>query len=210
MNSVSKWLLFILTLNTNPGVVNLMAQSNWYQMVPADIDDPYSFNSNFFMLYQKGLTLEGHISSGYYYAKLNQKEFDHLWQRDGHEEILERISISESNKKVFSDHFKRSGKELQIPFVVALTLEELHFIANASLKILEYVNRSREEFRTSAQQLSALIASGGIIERTQILFTKSGAPMQYYISLITSYNVRVGTEDRHYILSRATLAVKIE
>lgn len=183
----------------------MFGQGEWYKNVELLYDDPYGFTTAFNGSFKKGLPLEGNPAAGKVYAKFKKNEFDRILKLKG-KDILETIPITKDNKTTFSDHFKELA-DSGIPFIVDIVAELNPYLGYSAL-LLSLAERSREDRKSTAAVLSGLIAVGGKFETT-IAFSEKEAG-KWYVNLLTNYNVKVGNENRLYMVSRAVYAVKIE
>jgi hypothetical protein len=182
------------------------AQQDWYKNIEAVYDDPFRFDLTFHGLYKKGLDLKGSPASGKMYAKVKAQDFNRIWALPNHEELFETIVVTDANKKTFADYFNRIGNS-KIPFFVQLVGELSKYVGYA-IKLLEVVENADENRKSSASDLAALIANTGKFER-RIVFSQKEAG-KYYITIINTYHIKVGSEDRKYVVSRNVFAVMID
>src|SRR4051812_11718179 len=182
------------------------AQPDWYKKVAAQNDDPYNFDIVFHPFYKKGLTLDGNYASGYYYAKFNKADFNKIYSRPAHQQLLETIAVTDANKNTFANYFQKIGSN-DVPFFIQ-ALGELNEYVGYGTKLLDVIQALDASRKSNANTLATLIAPRGQFERWEIF--SSNEPDKYYITLLNIYKITVGSEERKYVISRHVQAVDIE
>ena len=137
---------------------------------------------------------------------MKRSDFDRIWDKPGHQEILDSLPITNSNKKSFTKHFEDKGSA-KIPFVLQLVGELVSYIGYTT-KILEVASLVDDDHKSKAIQLSGFIAISGKFERILVLSNKEDG--KYYANLLSIYKIKVGSENRRYILSKKVIACRIE
>lgn len=188
------------------GNLALLAQTDWYKNVKFVSDDPYNFDWTFHLSYTKGLTLDGTPANGNVYVKVKKTEFDRVWAKPGHEEVLEIIKVTATNKPTFIKHFSDIGTA-EVPFLLQIAGEVFKYVGYA-VKLLEVAQEAGADRKATAAQLSGQIALAGEFERRYAFSTKEAG--KYYATVLTIYKIKVGAEDRRYVIARTVYAVKVE
>jgi hypothetical protein len=184
----------------------LFAQPDWYKNVKFVGDDPYRFDWSFHISYKKGLDLDGTPANGKVYAKFRKADFDRIWARPGHEEVLELIKVTDQNKPTFIKHFRDIGTA-EVPFLLQLAGEVFKYVGYA-VKLLEVAQQVDADRKTTAAELAGQIALAGEFERRVALSLKEAG--KYYVTILTIYKIKVGSEDRRYVVARTVYAIKVE
>jgi hypothetical protein len=211
MPMVTKWrsdpfvLLLLMTLS------GVSWASEWYQTVSCTINDPFGFDSQRGVVFpSSGLHLEGRPATGYLYAVMPQAQVENIQKQASHLLVVDTHKLSSAEAASYRSIFKGKGEQ-QIPWVVG-AIGALPTTVTAALGItvtlidgLQRIDSSRRDI--SAEQLSELMAADGVFDLAYAVVQDSDK--HNYIVSSVIYRVTVGREERSYVLSSSSFALKI-
>jgi hypothetical protein len=187
----------------------------WYNNVKATRDDPYSFNVTFNsagQMFNVGLRLGGNIATGYYYAEMSQATLNSYWNAPTHTTILDEYLLTSASASTYKSFFRSKGEGVGIPVLASIAglaggQYQLIGLLEAGSTILDAVDEATEDHRASAIALAELMAGGGKFVRELVI--EKDANNHYFANMFSAYLIKVGQEERRYVLSKSRMAIRV-
>jgi hypothetical protein len=185
----------------------------WYESVPWTSHDPFGFDGERSYLFPlSGLTLGGYPASGKLYAILPQSMVDRVQNSRNKILVVDSHTLTAHEAANYQKKLNTQYSNETIPWIMSAIgsfPNPITASVGVAMTLLDGLERLTSP-EVPASAVEYLMAKGGRFDLVYIIYSDAITPTHKYVNTNIMYYVKVGDEERSYLVSSATFAVKIE
>jgi hypothetical protein len=209
-------LLAVLAILALQGAIPATAaESSWYEQTQFACSDPLDLVATLSgsTWFSRGVRLKAPaVTQGLVYVEMSKEEFDRISAADHRTEVVESVPLTQAKAASFRQILANRAENASVPGLtqVAFTGLPSYFLSWTGGLILDAVFSrlfaDLDQISVNARVLRELTAPGGNLSSLVTTGTRDGGE---YMMRSYLYTVRVGEEERRYLLSSCVYAAKL-